>query len=342
MGSSYSAGLNRQRSFLGLACATMHSMDWDDLRYVLAVSRDQSLSLAGSRLGVSHTTVGRRVRAIEDALGVRLFDRTPDAFVTTAAGQDIAEVAEKVEAEILLLEGRVLGRDAQLQGRVRVATMDMLFSKFLRGFSSFMTRYPSVDLTVTSSDEEVSLLRREADVSLRLTNKPPEYLVGRRVGRVSFCVFGERRLVERIGADAHYDEFPWLHWDERLDMRPIDEWLQKNAPKATIAMRIGTSGGTALRETIATGIGVHFLATFDGDDDPRLARIGKPTTQFDRDIWLLTLPDLRNTNRIRAFMDHLEDHVRGTEVGLPRPSPPAMTGAARPKKKPQRRGRSAR
>ena len=342
MGSAYSAGLNRQRSFLRLACATMHSMDWDDLRYVLAVSRDQSLSVAGSRLGVSHTTVGRRVRAIEDALGVRLFDRTPDAFVATAAGQDIADVAEKVEAEVLLLEGRVLGRDAQLQGRLRVATMDMLFHKFLRGFSSFMTRYPSVDLTVTSSEDAVSLLRREADVALRLTNKPPEYLVGRRVGRVSFCVFGERRLVERIGADAHYDEFPWLHWDERLDMRPIDEWLQKNAPKATIAMRIGTSGGTALRETIATGIGVHFLATFEGDDDPRLARIGKPTKQFDHDIWLLTLADLRNTNRVRAFMDHLEDHVRGTEVGLPRPSPPATTGGARPKKKPQRRGRRAR
>ena len=106
---------------------------------------------------------------------------------------------------------------------------------------------------------------------------------------------------------------------------------------------IGTGGATTtiLRETIATGIGVHFLATFDGDDDPRLARIGKPTTQFDRDIWLLTLPDLRNTNRIRALMDHLEDHVRGTELGLPRPSPPATTRAV-PKKEPQRRGRSAR
>ena len=338
MGSSYSAELNGQWSFLCFTCATMHSMDWDDLRYVLAVSRDQSLSLAGSRLGVSHTTVGRRVRAIEDALGVRLFDRTPDAFVTTAAGQDIADVAEKVEAEVLLLEGRVLGRDAQLQGRVRVATMDMLLRKCLRGFSSFMTRYPSVDLTVTSSEENVSLLRREADVALRLTNKPPEYLVGRRVGRVSFCVFGERRLVERIGKDAQYNEFPWLHWDERLDMRPIDEWLQQNAPKATIAMRIGTSGGTAFREAIATGIGVQFLATFEGDDDPRLARIGRPIPQFEHDIWLLTLPDLRNTNRIRAFMDHLEDHVRGTDVGLPLPSLPATTAAARPKKKqPQRR-----
>lgn len=297
----------------------MHSMDWDDLRFVLAVSRAQSLSLAGIRLGVSHTTVGRRVRAVEEALGVRLFDRTPDAYVTTPAGQDIAEVAEKVEAEVLLLEGRVLGRDAQLHGRVRVATMDMLYRKFLRGFSSFMTRYPGVDLTVTSSDEAVSLPRREADVALRLTNKPPEYLVGRKVGRVSFCVFGERRLVERIGAQARYDAFPWLHWDERLDMRPIDEWLHRHAPKAIIAMRIGTGGATAiLRETIATGIGVHFLSTFDGDDDPRLARIGKPTTEFDRDIWLLTLPDLRNTNRVRAFMDHMEDHIRGTEVGLPR------------------------
>lgn len=289
-------------------------MDWEDLRYVLAVSREQSLSLAAARLGVSHTTVGRRVRAIEAGLGVRLFDRTPDAFIVTPAGQDIAKVAEKVEAEVLMLEGRVLGRDAQLEGRVRVATLDMLFRRYLTGFASFMDRYPRVDVTVLASDEEVSLPRREADVAIRMTNKPPEYLVGRKVGRVSFCVFGEKNLVERMGKRATYADFPWLHWDERLDMRSIDQWLLRNAPGARVAMRIGTIGNAMLRETVATGIGVHFLATFDGDADPRLARIGEPVTQFDRGVWLLTLPELRNTNRIRAFMDHMEESIRGCEA----------------------------
>jgi len=297
-------------------------MEWDDLRYILAVFREQSLTLAAASLGVSHTTVGRRVRAIEEQLGVRLFDRTPDAFVVTPAGQDIAEVAEKVEAEVLLLEGRVLGRDAQLQGRIRVATMDMLFRRYHPGFSSFMARYPLVAVTVTTGDEEVSLPRREADVVLRMTNKPPEYLVGRKVGRVSFCVYGEKRMVERLGPDAGYEAYPWLHWDERIDMRAIDEWFQKNAPRARIAMRIGVSGTAMIRETVATGIGVHFLATFDGDADPRLLRIGEPETQFDRGIWLLTLPDLRNTNRIRAFMDHMEESIRALDAASAAPRAP--------------------
>jgi DNA-binding transcriptional LysR family regulator len=312
----------------------MHTMDWEDLRYVLAVSREQSLSLAAARLGVSHTTVGRRIRTIEDGLGVRLFDRTPDAFVVTPAGQDIAEVAEKVEAEVLLLEGRVLGRDAQLRGRLRVATMDMLFRRFHSGFSSFKERYPLVDVTVLQSDEEVSLPRREADVAIRMTNTPPEYLVGRKVGRVSFCVFGEKGLVERMGKHATYSDFPWIHWDERIDMRPIDEWMQKNAPGARVALRIGGTGTGLIRETVATGIGVHFLATFDGDADPRLTRIGVPETQFDRGIWLLTLPDLRNTNRIRAFMQHMEERIRAIEAAADAPAAGRETPVRRTPKKP--------
>lgn len=149
-------------------------MDWDDLRYVLAISRDRTLSRAAISLGASHTTVGRRVRALELKLGVRLFDQTPDGFMPTAAGQDIADVAERMEGDVLSLEGRVLGRDARLQGRLRVATMDILFRRYHDAFSSFMVRYPSVELTVTSSDNEVSLTRREADVALRMTSSPPE------------------------------------------------------------------------------------------------------------------------------------------------------------------------
>ncbi len=284
-------------------------MDWDDLRYVLAISRDQTLSRASISLGVTHTTVGRRLRTVEQALGVRLFDRTPDGFTPTAAGQDIAQVAERLEGEVLSLEGRVLGRDAQLQGTLRVSTLDLLFRCHHAAFSSFMARYPSIELTVTSTDEEVSLTRREADVALRMTNAPPEHLVGRKLGRVEFAVFASRALVERVGVDAPYDAFPWLHWDERLNMRWLDQWLAKHAPKATIAMRVGP-GTPMLRQAILAGIGVHFLAEFEGASDPELRRIGPIDPSFGRDLWLLTLPDLRHTNRIRAFMDHMDECVR--------------------------------
>lgn len=279
-------------------------MEWDDLRYVLALARGRTLSVAARKLGVSHSTVGRRLRAIEKRLGVRLFDQKPDAFTTTASGQDLVEVAEKVEAQVLSLEGRVLGRDEQLEGKLRVSAMDLLFRRHAPDFASFITKYPGVELTVTASDDPVSLTKREADVALRLTNAPPEYLVGRRLERVDFAVYGSRRLVKKLGPKARYDDFPWLHWDERLNPRWLDGWLAKHAPKAKLAMRIDMSS-VVFRDAIARGIGVHFLACFEGDADPALARIGPIHREFSRDVWLLTLPELRTTSRVRAFMAHL-------------------------------------
>lgn len=284
-------------------------VDWDDLRYVLALHRDRTLSRAAGRLGTTHTTVGRRLRAIEEVLGVRLFDPTPDGFVATAAGEDIAEVAERMETEVLQLEGRVLGRDAELRGKLRVATMDLLFRRYHGPIASFIARYPSVELTLATSDTEVSLPRREADVALRLTNTPPEYAVGRKIGRLEFAVYASQELAERIGPGAPLDAYPWLHWDERLNMRWLDEWLARNAPRARVAMRLDFTT-TGLRDAIAAGIGVHFMACADCDSDPRFVRLAPVAPEFGRDVWLLTLPDLRHTARVRAFMDHLDETTK--------------------------------
>lgn len=278
-------------------------MEWDDLRYVLAIARGKTLSDAAQKLGVSHSTVGRRLRAIEKQLGVRLFDQKPDAFTTTTSGQDIVEVAEKVEAQVLSLEGRVLGRDEQLEGKLRVSVMDLLFRRHAPQFESFIAKYPGVELTVVASDDVVSLTKREADVALRLTNSPPEYLVGRKLERVDFAIYGSKRLVKKLGPKAKLDDFPWLNWDERMTPRWLDGWLAKNAPKAKTAMRMDMSS-VVFRSAITQGIGVHFLATFEGDSDPTLERIGPIHREFGRDVWLLTLPELRTTSRVRAFMSH--------------------------------------
>ncbi|MFT5435253.1 MAG: DNA-binding transcriptional LysR family regulator [Myxococcota bacterium] len=283
-------------------------MDWDNLRFALALSRDGSLTAAATSLGVTHTTVGRRLRTMEDTLGVRLFDRTPEGFMVTPAGHDLVSVAEGMEAKLLAMESRVLGRDAELSGALRVSTMDMLFRCYHSVFSSFTERYPSVKLTVSSSDTAVSLLRREADVALRLTNSPPEYLVGRKLTRLDFAVYGQTELVQSIGADAGYDAFPWLSWDERLDMGWLDAWLATNAPAARVALRLDFSS-LGLREAVIAGLGIHFLARVDGDSDPRLTQIGPTHPEFGRDVWVLTLAELRSSHRIRVFMDHVANAI---------------------------------
>ncbi|WP_437521277.1 LysR family transcriptional regulator [Sorangium sp. So ce726] len=297
-------------------------MDWDDLRHVLALSRHRTLSRAGVALRTTHTTVARRIKALEERLGVRLFAQMPDGYEPTAAGQDVVEVAERTEAELLALEARVLGRDAQLQGKLRVSTMDMLFRAYQPAFSSFTERYPGIELTVAAGDSEVSLPRREADVVLRMTSSPPEHLVGRKVGRIQFAVYASKALVERAGPQASYSDFPWIHWDERLDPRWLDAWLAANVPAARIAMRVDFSS-MAIQEAVAAGVGAHFLACIAADSDPRLSRVGPIDPAYDRDLWLLTLPEVRNVNRVRAFMDHM------TEALSVCASTPQTDGAAR-------------
>ena len=294
-------------------------MDWDDLRFVLAIGRAGTLSAAGDRLGVTHSTVGRRLGRLEAQLGVRLFDRTPEGFVPTTAGVELIATAEELERHILRAEGRVKGQDTQLEGALRVSTLDWLFEVFVDAFASFRERYPRIELTVTCTETEVSLFRREADVALRMTNHPPETLVGRRIGAIEFAVYGHQRFAGRP-----WSEVPWLHWDERLDayVRWMDGWLAKDAPGAPLALRIGENT-LVRRASLLAGLGVHPLPCWDGDRHPELVRLGPVLDAFTRQCWMLTLPALRNTRRVRAFLEHMGEATRehpalageGREVG---------------------------
>lgn len=287
-----------------LLCKNVQIMHWDDLRFVLALSRHPSLSAAAKALGTTHTTVARRLRGIEASLGVRLFDATDGGYAPTPAGQHVVATAERTETEVLALEARVLGGDARLEGKLRVTTMDILLRRYQPVISSFVERYPGVDLTVGCTDVEASLTRRDADVAIRMTNAPPEQLVGRKIGRVEFAAYASRELARRVGVRAPFSAFPWLHWDERRDMRWLDGWLAANAPGARVALRVDV-GSLSLRELIASGVGIHFLSLDEGDTDPRLCRIGPVQAAYGRDVWALTLPELRATTRVRAFLDHL-------------------------------------
>ena len=290
-------------------------MDWDDFRYVLAIYREKTLSGAAAALGVTRTTVGRRLKQAEDRLGVRLFDRSEDGLAATTAGEELASTAVRLEEEIQVTSGRLLGRDAELRGRLRVSTVDFVFAGFPDVFTTFVQRYPGVDLTVNVTNEPVSLARRDADVALRIGNSPADRLLGRRVGRLHFEAYAARSLVEQLGPGASLAAFPWLHHDERSDGRWLDGWLAKNAPGANVVFR--SDDYAVRRRALSAGVGAHFLPCFDGDADPKLVRIGARLREEARDLWVLTLPELHGNRRIRAFMEHahsaFKQHQRALE-----------------------------
>lgn len=301
----------------------MHSMNWDDLRYILALSRTGSLSGAGDLLGVVHTTVGRRLRAIEDALGVRLFDKTPEGFVTTTAGAELVATAQRLEAEILGATSRLAGQDVALQGPLRVSTLDFVYEGFLEVFTSFMARYPGIALTVCSTNEQLSLLRREADVVLRLSAAPPDNLFGVQLGVMQFAPYASRALVARVGQGAALGAYPWLFPDEREDNRWLDQWLAQHAPGASPVMRVDAY--PAIRASVRAGVGVFFLPCFEAEADPALVRVGPLLAEQARPLWLLTLAQLRTNSRVSAFMAHVRECFSHKQAALAgQPAPPAQ------------------
>lgn len=289
-------------------------MNWDDLRIVLAVQRAGTHTRAARDLGIAHTTVSRRLKAAEADLGVRLFDRTPEGLVATSAGQEILELAERVEGEVLTVERRVTGQDRHLEGPLCVSTLEVLLIACRDAFGGFVDAHPAIDLTLTTGNEPVSLGRREADVALRMTSKPSEGLVGRRVGRMRFQAFASPTLADRVGRDAPAGEYPWLGFDERMNARWLDGLLAAHAPGARIVLRIDEST-LAIRQLIDAGVGAFFLPEWEGRARGWVP-VGSRVDDYAMDIWLLTHPDLRKTARVRAFMDYMGDALPALPVWM--------------------------
>lgn len=277
--------------------------NWDDLRLFLAVARAGSLSGAARALGVNHSTVFRRIGGFEEAIGVRLFDRLPNGYVLTAAGEEMRDSALRVEEEITALGRKVAGQDLRLSGTVRITTVDMLALWLLpRHLAAFQQAYPGIEIELMVGNTTLNLSRREADVALRVGNQPPETLVGRRVGRLAFAIY---RSATRClhDTEAPLPEQPWIGFDSEHAAlaRRFAEFL----PVVHPIYRVNSVA--AVIAATKAGIGLAPLPCGLADPEPDLVRIAELPETFTLDLWLLTHEDLRRTARIRAFLDFLAE-----------------------------------
>jgi DNA-binding transcriptional LysR family regulator len=284
----------------------MHNgYSWDDLRFLLAVARAGTLSGAARSLGVKHTTVSRRIRGLEERVGVRLFERLSSGWATTEAGEDMLASARRVEEEMAAVDRRVLGQDARLSGTVRVAITDIMAVAFMAEFADFSQRNPGIELELIAGYHPSNLTEREADVAVRATAAPPEHLVGRRVSGLTAAAFGSRAYLARHPLHATpLADHVWLGFDPSLEHLPPARWMREQLPLARIAGR--TNSGLVMQEAIRAGLGVGHLFTFMGDADPELERVTEPEG-YGFGLWVLTHPDLRRTARIRRFTEFLAD-----------------------------------
>lgn len=290
------------------------SPDWDDLRFFLAVAKTGSLSGAARHLGVTHSTVFRRIGAFETGLGVRLFERLPGGYVLTAAGEDMAEAATRIEEEIAALGRRIAGRDIRLSGTLRLTTIDMLALWLLpRHLALFREEYPGIEIEIATSNAALSLTRREADIALRIGNTPPETLVGRRVGRLVFAIYATPELRDRVaaagGGDGSHDGYRAADW---IGVDSEHEALARRFERFLPGVRpvYRTNSIASAVEVARAGLGLATLPCGIADREPGLVRVGALPEEFTLDLWLLTHEDLRRTARIHAFMQFLSEALK--------------------------------
>ncbi len=284
-------------------CDRARALDWNDLRYLLAVARHGTLAGAARALGVEHTTVGRRLSALESALETKLFVRGPDGFSLTLAGRDVIPLVEEMERSATAIARRVSGEDARVAGVVRLTTSEAVSGYLVTQFAALRERYPELTVEILSGNRAYDLLRGEAELAVRVRETTEPELVARRIATAGWSLYASPGYVARKGALADAECLAGhdvIGFDQSLAFVPGALWLEEHAAGASVVLR-GNSIVAALNAATFS-VGVAVLPCFLGDQEPRLVRLTARVTGS-RDVFLVVHPDLAKVARVRAVMD---------------------------------------
>lgn len=280
-------------------------MEWDNIRIFLALVRGGSVRAAAARAGISHATVSRRVEAFETRMGVKLFDRLPSGFSLTAAGEDLLEAAENIEAEIHSVQRRLVGQDRKLAGGIRVTMVDIVATHLLMAaLTEFSVQYPDIDLEVIIGYETLDLSKREADVAVRFVKKPPDHLIGRRLGTVSNAAYATQSYLDNHDL-ADPASACWIGYGLP---QPFPKWVRQSDYPHLPARGVFDSMLLQL-QAARYGMGIASLPCFLGDPEPDLVRLSSAKPKPCHDLWLLRHRDTRSTARLRVFSEFIADTV---------------------------------
>ena len=278
--------------------------NWDDFRLVLAIVRGGGLSGAARAMKIHHATVLRRLDTLEQRLGVKLFERLPGGYLPTPAGQEFATVAEPMENSVVVGLRRISGFDVSLSGSIRFATADYLAQTILPDiFKGFQERYPDIEIEILVAPQEVNLTKRDADIALRSTSRPPDNLVGRRIANIDFAAYAHIDLISAQGTATGLEKYGWISVEEGLEKMPNHQWIVKNCRGAKINARLNSQ--ITIFEMAKAGLGATLLPCYMADPAPMLERISPVCHDMGIAFWALTHPDLRGNQRVRAFLDYI-------------------------------------
>jgi DNA-binding transcriptional LysR family regulator len=277
------------------------SLDWEDVRYFVALARNGTLSATARALHVNHATVARRIASLEGLFGRALFDRRARGYVLTAEGKAVFGEANAMD-EAALSVLRRLDAGTELSGRVRLAVGRVLAERFLIDrLRTFHERYPAIDLEVIGGSRVVSLAKREADVALRYGSPKDSELVTRRVATISFGLYASRAYRDKLNAGQTPT---FIGFDEQSDFVVETAWVARHFGDRRFSFR--SNSQTTQAAAARAGYGVALLPRYIvATHEPELVQVSLDERLPDRDVWLLVRRDLKNVPRVKALTDYL-------------------------------------
>ncbi|HZX28938.1 MAG TPA: LysR family transcriptional regulator [Telluria sp.] len=280
-----------------------------DLEIVLALARGATLAGAGERLNVDPSTVFRSLQRMERGLGQPLFVRSRAGYLPTETATRLAEHAEQMESALEAARSALEAAPAQVSGTVRITTTDTILHGLVApALRALKDTHPLLGFELHAGNELASLTRRDADIAVRATKRPPQHLVGRQLCPIEFALYARKGKGAPTLRDVESGRADWIAPDDALPEHPSVLWRRKHFPKTVPRYRVNSI--LSVIELAALGMGVGIVPLFLGEARSDVRRISDPIPECASELWLLTHPEARHLRRVAVVYAHLAEHMR--------------------------------
>ena len=291
-----------------MLATSQYKLSPSDLEVVLALARAGTLADAGARLNVDASTIFRTVQRMEKGLGQRLFARSRAGYQPTDMAQALAQHAELIEVQLEAARTLAQLQPEQVSGSVRITTTDTILHGLLASaLRPLQTQHPLLSFELHAGNELTSLTRRDADIALRATKRPPPHLVGKHVGPIRVALFASQHAgITHFDADVA-NRTPWIAPDDALPEHPSVVWRKKHHPKVMPQYRVNSI--LTVAELVAQGLGIGILPIFLAQGRTDLRQISEVLDECQTELWLLTHTESRHLRRVSTVFSHLSQRL---------------------------------
>jgi len=282
---------------------------WDDLRYVLAVAEQGTLSGAARSLGVNHSTVLRRISAFEDKKGVRVFERTGTGYTLRPESNHLLNALRTIEDQVHGLDRAIARQGLELDGPVRITTTDTFAAAgFMKHVAHFQQQHPGVIVELNTTNSYVDFSRLEADITVRPTLTLPPEMEGERACEIVLKVYGTPEYLGQ-NTGTSYAAHKWLGVGPPISTTLVGDWQRQHVPDAAIILK--SNSFADLGSVAATGLGLAMLPCCIGDPSPDLVRAENFPDSLTSWIWVATHRDMSGSAKVQSILRYFASAIRG-------------------------------